>query len=650
MTKARSLANSVNPNSVPGSRLEDGTVAGLKISSTDPLTSNQMVFLRQETNAVARTVENKLGDVLSVKDFGAMGDGVSDDTGHIQAAFDSLTSESSIFFPPGTYIVSPTSVAGYILNAPKVNNITIYGTESSIIKVKDNSGNYRGIIGWTPEGAGLTGLTVHDITFDHNSQNNVFLASNDYAAQVRSTVSTYGLTNDWDSICISRVRILNCDSIVSFYFPRGLYNGGHVLIDDCRWINARNGNGQDFDQSFINATCESLQVVNCRFKGQSWALSPRTAIETHCSNCIVSNNVVEFFQIGANLTGISQAGTTYRQICQGNTFNVSRDGILIWSQELAPALTTIGFESMIVSDNIISLKPYDFSFAPAASGFRGIYLFGGANHVSFKNLLIANNIIEYPVDVVGNSILELSTGKNWGALGGFNLNASAVQENVKIVNNTVVNCPSSAIFFDVGTYRGLEIQNNSLIDDAVNTSTAGQFSNNVPIYLAISLASDAKIANNTISNSQLTPSITDFMYLRDRVSPAVYSYLLLSNTFSYAPGATLTTLTDYVGFFAGVKAFIEGFIPSESVRLPLLENGVQSSLKIQDTGALAIKSGSSGTNWTKYIYTNAPPSTGAYRAGDIAYNTAPSAGSTPGWVCVLSGTPGVWKAMAGLAA
>jgi hypothetical protein len=56
------------------------------------------------------------------------------------------------------------------------------------------------------------------------------------------------------------------------------------------------------------------------------------------------------------------------------------------------------------------------------------------------------------------------------------------------------------------------------------------------------------------------------------------------------------------------------------------------------------------TNGKTFVYyLTAPPVAGAYVRGDIVWNTTPSAGGTPGWVCVTSGTPGTWKAMANLA-
>ena len=55
------------------------------------------------TGAVATTVQAKLRESVSVKDFGAVGDGVTDDTAAIQAA---CTAALNVFFPSGSYLVS----------------------------------------------------------------------------------------------------------------------------------------------------------------------------------------------------------------------------------------------------------------------------------------------------------------------------------------------------------------------------------------------------------------------------------------------------------------------------------------------------------------------------------------------------------------
>ena len=56
------------------------------------------------TGGVATNVEDKLAQYVSVKDFGAVGDGVADDTAAIQAAEDACAvSGQALLFPAGTY-------------------------------------------------------------------------------------------------------------------------------------------------------------------------------------------------------------------------------------------------------------------------------------------------------------------------------------------------------------------------------------------------------------------------------------------------------------------------------------------------------------------------------------------------------------------
>lgn len=46
----------------------------------------------------------------------------------------------------------------------------------------------------------------------------------------------------------------------------------------------------------------------------------------------------------------------------------------------------------------------------------------------------------------------------------------------------------------------------------------------------------------------------------------------------------------------------------------------------------------------------AAPTSGTWARGNVCWNTTPTAGGTPGWVCVTAGTPGTWKAIANLEA
>jgi len=64
-------------------------------------------FIQTGAGAVQRTVENKLKDVVSVKDFGALGNASNNDTAALQAAFTYASASGyPIYIPAGTYLIT----------------------------------------------------------------------------------------------------------------------------------------------------------------------------------------------------------------------------------------------------------------------------------------------------------------------------------------------------------------------------------------------------------------------------------------------------------------------------------------------------------------------------------------------------------------
>ena len=101
-----------------------------EIGSTD---ASLVTYAPSGTGAVGTTVQAKLRESVSVKDFGAVGDGATDDTTALQNAINAAELvNGSVYLPSGTYKIT----AGLVVD----QTIRIYGetTEGSIISNETN--------------------------------------------------------------------------------------------------------------------------------------------------------------------------------------------------------------------------------------------------------------------------------------------------------------------------------------------------------------------------------------------------------------------------------------------------------------------------------------------------------------------------------
>ena len=96
-------------------------------------TSDSIAF----NSTVSRTVSDKLNDFVSVKDYGALGDGITDDSDSIE---DAIRSGNCIYFPKGTYIVSRL-ITTTTVNDPFI--IKGAGRDLSFIKSSSSAFTFR---------------------------------------------------------------------------------------------------------------------------------------------------------------------------------------------------------------------------------------------------------------------------------------------------------------------------------------------------------------------------------------------------------------------------------------------------------------------------------------------------------------------------
>ena len=110
------------------------------MAMTKPL-SEQVRFTQAGAGAVERLASEKLKEWVSVKDFGAVGDGVTDDTAAIQAAIDAFADRTdssegndlpgngkgrAIYFPAGVYLTSGITWRAYVQIVGESSSTTFF--------------------------------------------------------------------------------------------------------------------------------------------------------------------------------------------------------------------------------------------------------------------------------------------------------------------------------------------------------------------------------------------------------------------------------------------------------------------------------------------------------------------------------------------
>jgi hypothetical protein len=104
-------------------------------------------FEQTGVTTVNRPISEKLAEWVSVKDFGAVGDGIADDTAAIQAALDSSVT-AAVYFPAGAYKLTAclNNTNGYRSLVGPGGSIAVTLNSTSTDYIIDNTGTNWGVI------------------------------------------------------------------------------------------------------------------------------------------------------------------------------------------------------------------------------------------------------------------------------------------------------------------------------------------------------------------------------------------------------------------------------------------------------------------------------------------------------------------------
>lgn len=198
-------------------------------------TSEQVTFLAAGSGASQRTVLSKLRDIVSVKDFGAVGDGVVDDTAAFNAAW-TASNPNPVFVPSGSYAVTGT-ISGQFFSFGSV----------------------------TPVGGTIPALQA-SVFANANA-----LMNGDFQVAQRGTsfVSTGIFVNNDDAYVLDRWYILSDgnDAIdVTQNTAEAPFSGGYCIALDVETVNKKFGIAQIIEKQNCNGLLG--QTVTLSFKAK----------------------------------------------------------------------------------------------------------------------------------------------------------------------------------------------------------------------------------------------------------------------------------------------------------------------------------------------------------------------------------------------
>lgn len=341
------------------------------------------------------------GAPVNVKDFGAVGDGVANDTAALVAAAAALQSNQTLYFPSGTYLISYqgtpySSVYGnVVMNFNNLSDITFIGDEATI-KINNHDITTNGGLRFANFKA-CKRVKIQGFTFDMT-----FTGTNTSGSYYPFCGAITGVDDDADGQTQAQLNgdFLIQDCEFKLYHPWGQYvttsspyagdpNNGYKLFSVFL--------AGPYLGSTYEAQCRNVTIQNCTIKkGHNgygfwvWAWNNVNALNNTAEDWVAKRSSTAGAVLGAGTAFIRYMQFLCSGILvQGNHFRAKP----------CSERTTAGFEGGAVFAAIDSNQTGDYSFGKSVVANNTVVLGNGDN---------ANSLPDYGVEIFayGQVIIE----------------------------------------------------------------------------------------------------------------------------------------------------------------------------------------------------------------------------------------------------
>jgi len=450
------------------------------------------------------------GASVNVLDYGATGNGVTDDTAAIQAAIDYASANSkTVYFPAGTYRIIPatpqvwegigTLYAAFIMRS----NMHVWSDLGATIRLADNCSTLANpkVLAMFFSNSQLSNLSFYNLTMDMNGLNNLISPNAPTSfnrfnqAMIFFSGTLGGVAATGNNVRIDSCQFLNTAGVTCI--GMGQSNSSNVIISSNWWVTnclfKNNGIDSD-DHSSIYAWADNVVCENNTFtadtmwpNGVSGNSGSFVAYEVHGANQRFVNNLVRNHYQGMWVS-TNQTSDCDNIVIANNTFSpIKFAGIDFFRFSASESVVskviidsnTIGLDDTVQSGTVPDLK--------VAIQINASY--------SLTNIQVTNNICSKVGTTKASAFVNL----------GIPFTAANQKHNNIIIRNNL------AIGFSLGVYTQttatngmgyVEISDNSFI----NFTPQGAFTSPIGIAVNGVTAYDyLVINNNTFTDTAVTP-------------------------------------------------------------------------------------------------------------------------------------------------